>query len=255
MSRVLASRVSGSSKNSEEPLSWPQSVSHKPTHRIGEVKKLLNDEFPMLSVSKIRHYEDFGLIEPYRTATNQRLFSPSDLERIRYILREQRDRYLPLKQIKEVLHQLDTGIISENSPRGTVRAVSDDNLRPPKPGERLRLTRVAALTGAPLELVNDMAQAGILAVDPRGRVNSSAVDVVKYSLLLLERGYDVRQIRTIRNSAHAHAVMLTGHLSTDIAKKTTVARERALNQATEDASSMAHLYEALLAENLETELR
>src|SRR5690348_1497322 len=71
--------------------------------RIGEVVRRLGEEFPDISISKIRYLEDEGLLTPRRTQGGYRLFSESDLERLDKILRLQRDEFLPLRVIKEEL--------------------------------------------------------------------------------------------------------------------------------------------------------
>ena len=63
---------------------------------IGEVITQLRDEFPELTVSKVRFLEGQGLIEPSRTDAGYRMFRDEDVKRIQVILREQRDHYLPL---------------------------------------------------------------------------------------------------------------------------------------------------------------
>ena len=68
---------------------------------IGEVLAQLQDEFPDVSVSKIRFLENEGLIQPARSPSKYRKFSPADVERLRYILTAQRDQYLPLRVIKD----------------------------------------------------------------------------------------------------------------------------------------------------------
>src|SRR6059058_3813450 len=71
--------------------------------RIGEVVRRLGDEFPDISISKIRYLEDEGLLAPRRTQGGYRLFSGADLERLQTILRLQRDEFLPLRVIKDEL--------------------------------------------------------------------------------------------------------------------------------------------------------
>src|SRR5213595_588928 len=71
--------------------------------RIGEVVRRLRDEFPDISISKIRYLEDEGLLAPRRTQGGYRLFSEADLERLQKILRLQRDEFLPLRVIKDEL--------------------------------------------------------------------------------------------------------------------------------------------------------
>jgi DNA-binding transcriptional MerR regulator len=67
---------------------------------IGEVLTLLRDEFPDVTISKIRFLESQGLLEPERTASGYRKFYEADVERLRWILRQQREHFLPLKVIR-----------------------------------------------------------------------------------------------------------------------------------------------------------
>ena len=74
---------------------------------IGEVLELIQQDFPDVTISKIRFLESQGLIQPGRTASGYRRFNSGDIERLRWILRQQRDHFLPLKVIR---HMLDEGI-------------------------------------------------------------------------------------------------------------------------------------------------
>jgi len=76
---------------------------------IGEVLSELRDEFPDITISKIRFLESQGLVEPERTPSGYRKFYVSDIERLRFVLREQKDNFLPLKVIKERLDEVDGG--------------------------------------------------------------------------------------------------------------------------------------------------
>lgn len=70
---------------------------------IGQVLEQLRDDFPSLTVSKLRFLEDQGLVSPHRSPSGYRKFSDVDVERLRFILTCQRDRFWPLKVIKEHL--------------------------------------------------------------------------------------------------------------------------------------------------------
>src|SRR5262249_56732160 len=72
-------------------------------HTIGEVCRQLQEEFPDISISKIRYLEDQGLLSPKRTRGGYRLFADEDVERLETILRLQRDEFLPLRVIREEL--------------------------------------------------------------------------------------------------------------------------------------------------------
>jgi len=76
---------------------------------IGAVRDLLSTDFPSISISKIRYLEDQGLIAPKRTAGRYRLYSPLEVERLRTILRLQRDEFLPLRVIRQELESSTTG--------------------------------------------------------------------------------------------------------------------------------------------------
>ncbi len=76
---------------------------------IGDVLNRLQDDFPAITASKIRFLETEGLVEPDRTPGGYRKFTDGDIERLRYVLRAQRDRYLPLAVIREELKRMDAG--------------------------------------------------------------------------------------------------------------------------------------------------
>lgn len=76
---------------------------------IGQVLAALQEDFTDLTPSKLRFLEDQGLVAPERTKSGYRKFSPEHVERVRLVLTLQRDHYLPLKKIAEVLEELDAG--------------------------------------------------------------------------------------------------------------------------------------------------
>jgi DNA-binding transcriptional MerR regulator len=90
-------------------MSATESAPSAATVSIGDVLDQLRPEFSDITISKIRFLESQGLIDPERTPSGYRKFSPTDVERLRFILREQRENFLPLKVIKERLDQLDRG--------------------------------------------------------------------------------------------------------------------------------------------------
>ena len=91
---------------------------------IGAVLGRLREEFPDVTISKIRFLESEGLVRPARTASGYRQFTSADVERLRFVLAAQRDRYLPLKVIRE---QLDAVDAERDRPR-VLRAVPADGL-------------------------------------------------------------------------------------------------------------------------------
>lgn len=89
---------------------------------IGEVLSLLQDDFPDLTITKIRFLESQGLIDPERTPSGYRKFYEFDIERLRWILRQQREHFLPLKVIKGRLDGAD-GVAATNGSGGTEQAL------------------------------------------------------------------------------------------------------------------------------------
>ena len=80
---------------------------------IGKVLDELGQEFPELTITKIRYLEREGLVEPERTASGYRKFSYADVERLRFILRQQRDKFWPLKNIRQMLDDMDNGRVPD----------------------------------------------------------------------------------------------------------------------------------------------
>ena len=80
-----------------------------PLRSIGQVLAILKVEFPDVSISKIRFLESEGLLAPERAPSGYRRYAQTDIDRLRYILRVQKDHYLPLKVIREHLSLIDRG--------------------------------------------------------------------------------------------------------------------------------------------------
>lgn len=88
---------------------------------ISQVIAELSEEFPDISQSRIRYYDEQGLVEPRRTPSGYRKFSYGDVERLRFVLRMQKDRYWPLSHIRQVLDQMDSGEVPDTELRATLR--------------------------------------------------------------------------------------------------------------------------------------
>jgi DNA-binding transcriptional MerR regulator len=97
---------------------------------IGEVLSLLQDEFPDVTISKIRFLESQGLIDPERTPSGYRKFYEADIDRLRWILVQQREHFLPLKVIKDRLADPDS------APESGVLAFAGTTTPPPPPATR-----------------------------------------------------------------------------------------------------------------------
>ncbi|KGA04034.1 MAG: hypothetical protein GM46_14090 [actinobacterium acAcidi] len=100
-----------------------RTTAERPYLSIGEVLGLLLEEFPEITISKIRYLESQGLIVPERTASGYRKFYDEDVERLRYVLTEQKDNFLPLRVIKNRLDTPPAGI-ERPEPRGIKNVLS-----------------------------------------------------------------------------------------------------------------------------------
>ena len=88
-------------------------MNERSDYTIGEVVDVLSNEFSDLTISKVRYLESRGLLTPQRTASGYRKYSESDLAQLRWVLRQQREHFLPLRVIRERLssgtRQLESG--------------------------------------------------------------------------------------------------------------------------------------------------
>lgn len=124
---------------------------------IGEVLAILKPEFADITVSKIRFLEGAGLVQPDRSASGYRMFSEDDVARLRFVLRAQRDQYLPLRVIRQRLADLEAvgGLYAKGGPSTAGEAQDAEPLPPatstPRLAERSASdpSSVAGLLGAP----------------------------------------------------------------------------------------------------------
>ena len=117
---------------------------------IGDVLNLLKDEFPDVTISKIRFLESQGLLDPERTPSGYRKFYDADVERLRWILRQQKEHFLPLKVIKG---RLDPAARAEGGPAQAGAAANggapDGHAPGPARGAPAVLAEEAPAAGAP----------------------------------------------------------------------------------------------------------
>jgi len=178
---------------------------------IGAVLAALAPDFPDISISKIRFLEAEGLITPERTGSGYRRFSPDDLARLRYILTAQRDRFWPLRVIREALDKLERGLEPAQrdtaSSRPQVPAAAGD---PDLPtafdlGRRgdLRLTDVELrdATGLDTPTFDALSTYGLLRPDPTGHYGDAALAVARAAGALAAYGIEPRHLRPFRTAA------------------------------------------------------
>ncbi|MFF5256964.1 MerR family transcriptional regulator [Streptomyces leeuwenhoekii] len=173
---------------------------------IGTVLNLLRDEFPDITISKIRFLESEGLVEPQRTPAGYRKFSASDVERLGHVLRMQRDHYLPLKVIREHLDAMERG---EAVPLPRLSRQRDGEAAP-EPAEgpvAARIGRAELLAAAGIEeheLV-EWESYGLLAPLPDGAYDAEAATVASLVVELGRFGIEPRHLRVMKAAADREA--------------------------------------------------
>lgn len=173
---------------------------------IGAVLGHLRDEFPEVTISKIRFLEAEGLVEPSRTPSGYRKFSPQDVERLALVLRMQRDHYLPLKVIREQLDALERGEQVQLPAQASQRELLDGAWEGERPTAG-RLGRAALLVAAEVseeELV-EWESYGLLAPDGEGSYDAEAVTVARSVADLGRFGLEPRHLRAMKASADREA--------------------------------------------------
>lgn len=168
---------------------------------IGAVCGRLTDEFPDISISKIRYLEDQGLLRPRRTRGGYRLFTEEDLERLRTILRLQRDEFLPLRVIRE---ELEAPGAKERSKRRRPQGLQERE-------DDLDLDELCDRAGVTPDLIRALEEYGLLAPQGSGggkRYPESDVDVAIACARLERFGITPRHLRTFRMSADRETALL-----------------------------------------------
>jgi DNA-binding transcriptional MerR regulator len=224
---------------------------------IGAVCKGLSQEFPDISISKIRYLEDQKLLNPRRTRGGYRLYTPSDVARLRTILRLQRDEFLPLRVIRQ---ELASGR-SDGPAVPPDAAVAGPRLsrgrRPPfSVRERGALFAAEDLledTGAPASLLRELEDFGVVAGEQRdGRrlYDETDREIVRAAAELARYGVGGRHLRVFRSSADREAALLTQILAPGLRSRNPERRKEAV-QALEDLATVAsHLAHLLLVRDL-----
>lgn len=219
---------------------------------IGDALEILKDEFPELTISKLRFLENEGLVEPQRTGSGYRKYSHADIQRLRYILAMQRDQYLPLKVIKEHLDALDRGLDVNKNPLHALTVVEDL----PNPSEfisssKVRLTRAELLDSAScdeefLKLVNDF---GLIDTS-KDYFSIEDVEILKSSKALSEFGIEPRHLRQFKIAAERE-VSLVEQVTNPIKRSKEVSADQiAQERAREIAALCTSLHIALVRTGL-----
>jgi DNA-binding transcriptional MerR regulator len=161
---------------------------------------MLKEEFPDISISKIRYLEDQGLLAPRRTQGGYRLFSDEDVERLETILRLQRDEFLPLRVIRQELASPAAKERRRKRPVGLTEAE-----------EQIDLAELCDRAGIDAGLARELEEYGLLAPRVEGgdrRYPESDAEVALACAGLARYGIAPRHLRAFRTAADREAALL-----------------------------------------------
>lgn len=171
---------------------WPHAVSHEPMLRVSDVLAQVQSEFPALTTSKLRFLDNNGLVTPVRTSSGYRQYSPADVERLRFVLRQQRDQYQPLTVIAGHLAALDSGRMRMAvAPRPV-----DDQAE-----QHLMARDFAASASVPLELLEQLDDAGLMSQSAPGRYDRDGLPLAAAAHAYLSAGGDLRTLKSLMTAA------------------------------------------------------
>ncbi|HEX2359502.1 MAG TPA: MerR family transcriptional regulator [Solirubrobacterales bacterium] len=217
---------------------------------IGAVAKILSREFDDVSISKIRYLEDQKLLSPRRTPGGYRLYSQADVERLRAILRMQRDEFLPLRVIRQ---ELAAGTERPETRSGSAaalrRAVSVD----PAKASGVTLSELVDQTGVSPEVIADLEEWRIVQpekVDGQQMYNDTDREIVKACGELARFGVAGRNLRALRTSADREAALLEQVMAPALRSSNLPRRREALENLETLAASTSNLTHMLLVRDL-----
>jgi DNA-binding transcriptional MerR regulator len=225
---------------------------------IGAVCKALSQEFPDISISKIRYLEDQKLLAPRRTAGGYRLYTHADVSRLRTILRLQRDEFLPLRVIRQ---ELAAGRADRDAaaPEATPAPA-----RPPAAARRATFSirergalysrdDVLEETNADSKLLAELEDFGIITPEKRdGNVFYDDTDreIVRAITELVRYGVAGRNLRVFKTSAEREAALLQQILAPGLRSRNPERRKEAIDALEQLAAVVSHLKHLLLVRDL-----
>jgi DNA-binding transcriptional MerR regulator len=216
---------------------------------IGAVAKVLGQEFDDISISKIRYLEDQKLLTPRRTPGGYRLYSQADVERLRAILRMQRDEFLPLRVIRQ---ELATGDFTGGH-RGSDAAAQRRAVSVEAPVALLTQTELLEEAGVSESLLRELQEFGIVQPERRdGRViyDETDLEILRAAAELARFGVAGRNLRVFRTSADREAALLQQLVGPALRSRSQARRKEAVENLESLAAICGHLKHLLLVRDL-----
>jgi DNA-binding transcriptional MerR regulator len=222
---------------------------------IGAVCKALEQEFPDISISKIRYLEDQKLLAPRRTPGGYRLYSAGDVQRLRTILRLQRDEFLPLRVIRQELASGRAGndVAPSAGDGGGGRHKRRPSVTAPSGGALYSLDDVIEETRADPRLVSELEEYGVIKGEVRAGTkyfDETEREIVRAVTELARYGVGGRNLRAFRTSADREAALLQQILAPALRSRNPERRKEAIEALENLAAVATHLKHLLLIRDL-----
>jgi DNA-binding transcriptional MerR regulator len=223
---------------------------------IGEVLVSVKTEFPDITISKIRFLEAEGLIEPERTPSGYRKFYAQDVDRLKSILRMQRDEYLPLKVIKErLLQQEGDGdeLLADGAEADGDGGGASEELAEAPTGLQMSLEEMSAATGVERDRIKELEGFGIVcAHGPDGARYYDGDDYIVLSIVkdFFRHGIEPRHLTMYKHFSDREASFFEAIVAPTLRQKNPDARRAASQTLTDLATTSRKFKQALLRVNL-----
>ncbi len=222
---------------------------------IGEVLSQLRPDFSDVTISKIRFLETEGLVTPSRTSSGYRKFTPTHVDRLRYVLRMQRDNYLPLRVIRDHLDALDRGLEPPPKSDGAPQAPrngqmpSIEGLVDPDRSADLRLSKdeLLSATGLSEMQLASLESYGLLGPRPgTWHYDSTGLEIAHAVAELTRFGLEPRHLRSFKVAADREVGLVEAVVTPVLRQRDPDARARATDTARELALRSVQLHVALV---------
>ena len=225
---------------------------------IGEVLAQLRADFPDVTVSKIRLWETEGLVEPARTASGYRKFSHDDVERLRYAMTLQRDRYWPLRRIREHLDAVQRGaedpVPGAGGPRPAPAPGADAGDTPSflraAGSTRLSPQELCSRASLSTEQLAALVAFGLVQPSASGWYDEVSAEVATAAGELSAFGIEPRHLRAFRTAAEREVGLVEQVVSPLLGQRGASSRARADDMASEISALSLRLHAALVRAGL-----
>lgn len=194
-----------------------EAASKLATLTIGKVLSALSEEFPDVTVTKLRYLEDEGLVKPDRTPAGYRKYSYADVDRLRFILACQRDRFLPLKVIRQILDDHDNDAVPDldaTAIRVPSMETGEDGFPTPQAfaprTSTVRLSRAELIESAGIDedLLDEIESFGLIHRRPQQTYyDASALSIVALVGEFAALGLGPRHLRAVKNAAERQVTL------------------------------------------------